>query len=875
MLICSFFLRNACTRGEACSFSHQSHPGASTTPASVQDTQAVTICLHFQRGACRYGNQCLFLHPRPEAHLVDNRWGTSQAVNPRSGDTIIDSSATSSKTTTTNTVSLTNEPCKFFAHGRCVKGNACQFSHADPSVPMNAGPSGRSPIERVCHVNNNDRDSSDSHRVVSIGVSDTGLSADKTIAQGEPCKFFDKGMCKKGNMCPFRHLPIGTGPTRVPSNECGSSPGADQQTPPNQSPACEPRIFPATEDCTTGNSCAFYRDPAELSDCAESSDDGYPGPVETDAPVASADASPTGRALDLGDGEVLEARAARTLTLSSATPAFEPCGFSTLGRCTKGESCYLHHIEAGADVVGLEVAAGSRAEPPGEVNGGQDDGGGAWTEADLDPSVQPVDMACKFFRQGQCTEGDLCQFQHENVAQTPVTPSNYAPAAAPTSYWGNHHPLQPADLSIPLCKFFVENRCAKGDACGFRHFLAENEYPTEFQDSQMGPWTTEEGHEDFEAGGWGNSPGRPAFGICKFFQQGMCRKGEACSFHHDTCNGTESDGTALPPEGWSGWAEQSCTRSWTDRPPPPCKFFFAHGACRKGASCTFRHDAGGAEESSVGLLHGQGGWWDCGDDDNQGRSSAHSQNTFASGSRICRYFSQGNCRQGNACSFRHDTVEQEEVDGWGSQATVTEGGWPEGGVDENRWDPPTPVPTSGSRTCNHFAQGTCTSGDECLFRHDVTANDEISSQSEPQDTPAEGGWVQENDDEGTWLVPWENPPPRPCLYYARGSCRNGDSCSYHHDKVENDGSADPVGSTTGPAEGNRLADDDEATWSVPWSNPDVEVTTPPRISAPCIFFGQGHCHKGDTCRYLHVPPPDPISDTGTDNTSQDNEEVCE
>ncbi|KAL0479383.1 zinc finger CCCH domain-containing protein [Acrasis kona] len=74
------------------------------------------------------------------------------------------------------------------------------------------------------------------------------------------------------------------------------------------------------------------------------------------------------------------------------------------------------------------------------------------------------------------------------------------------------------------CKFYQEGRCSKGSACTFSHEIEQ----------------------------------KRSLDLCKFFLIGACTKGDSCVYSHDT--------TTFP-----------------------CKHFHIHNSCRSGDACRFSH----------------------------------------------------------------------------------------------------------------------------------------------------------------------------------------------------------------------------------------------------------------------------------------------
>ena len=146
---CVYYLKGYCARGASCGFSHEK-------PSPEDEAPQGPVCEFFKRGRCRFGDQCRFYHPikntlrlplePPSMPMVPERFTTSiSSINP---------SFTTAKGTFI--------PCKFYAQGRCIKGDACPSSHPLPGNVVN------------------------------------------TQAFG-PCKFFRRGQCTMGDLCSFEH----------------------------------------------------------------------------------------------------------------------------------------------------------------------------------------------------------------------------------------------------------------------------------------------------------------------------------------------------------------------------------------------------------------------------------------------------------------------------------------------------------------------------------------------------------------------------------------------------------------------------------------------------------------------------------------------
>jgi hypothetical protein len=138
---------------------------------------------------------------------------------------------------------------------------------------------------------------------------------------------------------------------------------------------------------------------------------------------------------------------------------------------------------------------------------------------------------CLFFLQGRCAKGDACTYSH-----------------TPESGTG---------MRRGPCKFFGEGKCVKGDSCPFSHTVTKFTIP--FDDALREP--------------------------CKFFSLGKCLKGDLCMFRHSTTEVVTPISSNKP-----------ITRD-------PCKFF-SEGKCIKGDACAWDHVLGpNSSFVASGVLH--------------------------------------------------------------------------------------------------------------------------------------------------------------------------------------------------------------------------------------------------------------------------------
>ena len=127
----------------------------------------------------------------------------------------------------------------------------------------------------------------------------------------------------------------------------------------------------------------------------------------------------------------------------------------------------------------------------------------------------------------------------------------------------------------------------------------------------------------------------------------------------------------MPEETAGEWAATAATRSRV-----PCRFF-SQGFCSRGSACTFAHDAvlGAVTAAEVTQV-----------------VSAQRAPTV-----LCRHFARGDCSRGNTCTFAHGPIRAVPA----AQAVVRV------------------ARPQGARMvpCHHFARGTCSRGNTCTFAH--------------------------------------------------------------------------------------------------------------------------------------------------------------
>ena len=89
------------------------------------------------------------------------------------------------------------------------------------------------------------------------------------------------------------------------------------------------------------------------------------------------------------------------------------------------------------------------------------------------PSVHGA--ICEFYKRGCCRFGDQCRLYHPPLASQAI-PAPHPPlqvTSPPASnHFNSHSPTLPSLTSMP-CKFYDQGRCTKGTACSFSHITKQ------------------------------------------------------------------------------------------------------------------------------------------------------------------------------------------------------------------------------------------------------------------------------------------------------------------------------------------------------------------------------------------------------------------
>ncbi|KAF0694237.1 Aste57867_14873 [Aphanomyces stellatus] len=183
--ICHKFQQGLCDRGDACKFAHvESH-----TPAVVDLNNAplnnvpsdAPVCMAFQKGTCKRGDACNYRHI-----------GAAAAVEVAVEE--VEASESDDETPV----------CLAFQKGKCKRGDQCKYKHKAPKAPkapvVVAAPTASIsiPVLRAARQN--------------VVVQEESVEEDDD--ETPMCQSFQKGKCKRGDNCKFRHVDPNAAPVR-------------------------------------------------------------------------------------------------------------------------------------------------------------------------------------------------------------------------------------------------------------------------------------------------------------------------------------------------------------------------------------------------------------------------------------------------------------------------------------------------------------------------------------------------------------------------------------------------------------------------------------------------------------------------------------
>jgi len=118
----------------------------------------------------------------------------------------------------------------------------------------------------------------------------------------------------------------------------------------------------------------------------------------------------------------------------------------------------------------------------------------------------------------------------------------------------------------------LQGHCKKGDTCNFQH-IKPTEKPKESPNEKV--------HNKQHTSDLKDNGNDEESGVCKFFLQGNCKKGDTCNFQH-------IKPTEKPKESPNEKVHNKQNTSNSDE-KQVCRHFL-RGNCKNGESCPFLHE---------------------------------------------------------------------------------------------------------------------------------------------------------------------------------------------------------------------------------------------------------------------------------------------
>mmetsp|Transcript_12331 Transcript_12331/g.28929 ORF Transcript_12331/g.28929 Transcript_12331/m.28929 type:complete len:456 (+) Transcript_12331:120-1487(+) len=390
-----------------------------------------------------------------------------------------------------------------------------------------------------------------------------------------------------------------------------------------------------------------------------------------------------------------------------------PCKFWLAGTCQRGSACTWSHGDDDGNMAASPamVAAAAPAAMAAAQQCPMVQNGASLMWAGQSTGTAPAvkKTYCKFFAAGHCELGDMCTWAHgpQDIG-TPIIAQPAVPGQA-------HIPPAGGQVTRTLCKFWQEGICKNGMNCTFAHGEEDLGRPIPLEQTQatdlQGMVAAATGaavpQVAQQFGGSSGSSFLPAMGsplagmkrtICKFWQQGLCERGDACTWAH----GEEELGQ---PAAASPGAPLSAVAAQAQlfKPSLPAQFGLANGCAGLANGCGV--GAGVALNGALGKGKAgfKGGFAATPRPRPQFNMAAAmgavtpTEDPVGFKRNICKFWMEGTCQKGELCTWAHGEQELgQPVDGITAALST--------------------VPTKRS-ICKFWTMGACERGELCTWAH--------------------------------------------------------------------------------------------------------------------------------------------------------------
>jgi hypothetical protein len=129
----------------------------------------------------------------------------------------------------------------------------------------------------------------------------------------------------------------------------------------------------------------------------------------------------------------------------------------------------------------------------------------------------------------------------------------------------------------------------------------------------------------------------------------------------------------------------------------------------------------------------------------------------------CRFFAKGTCRFGTSCRKSHAVAKTSFSESTSHNANATTHSTHDQTTARKEHE-------NFNRRCKFFSEGRCMYGESCKYQHPVM-----------EETPSSPNTTNRLRPGAKVFNPTIDRNPRgPCLFFQRGTCRNGDQCPFQH-----------------------------------------------------------------------------------------------